>query len=405
MKLFKKMIIAFLAVTICSIFVSAAVPELVAETAVLIDAETGQVLCDKEMHKQMHPASITKVITVITALENLELSDTITMSRKAVSLEQGSSHIALDEGEEITVEQAIYAAFLKSANDACNGLAEAAAGSIEDFTALMNETAKRAGALNSNFINAHGYHAEEHLTTAYDMAMICRYALQNEDFARMFGEKTYTMPPNNKKDESRYFINQHWMINGDYEYDGVIGGKPGYTTPSRNTLITVAERDGRRLIAVVLKCPKGTQYEDTEALFDYGFDELQSITLTSEDLSRKYGYTLDEEVAFLAEKGIGKENLVFEFSEVDGNSICHISSPDGRELTEFSCKKIPEPEPEERKNSDKEKKNEEDDGISFWGVLLWIVLIGVLGFGLFVLWIYLRKRFGYHRKRRNYRGR
>ena len=238
MNLFKKILPALLIVICCAGIVSAVGPELTAETAVLIDAETGQVLYDKNMHQQMYPASITKVATVITGLEHLSLSDTITMSHYAVySLPQGSSHISLDEGEQITVEQAVYAALLKSANDACNGIAEASAGSIEAFTVMMNETAKRAGALNTNFVNAHGMSEEEHLTTAYDMAMICRYALGNEDFRKAFGTYKYVMPPNNKKNEERIFINQHQMISTtELKYDGVIGGK-SVGQPRQSTLL------------------------------------------------------------------------------------------------------------------------------------------------------------------------
>lgn len=405
MRLLKKLIPTLLIIAICTVFAGAVAPELTAETAVLIDAETGQVLYDKEMHKQMYPASITKVITIITGLEHLELSDTITMSHYAVfSLPKGSSHIALDEGEEITVEQAMHAALLRSANDACNGIAEASAGSIEEFTVMMNETAKRAGALNSNFINAHGISEEGHLTTAYDMAMICRHALKNEDFRRMFGTYKYIMPPNNKKNEGRTFINQHQLINGEYTYDGlegveIIGGKIGWTTPSKHTLITAAEKDGRTLIAVVLKCPKkGNQYSDTVSLFDYGFSEFDEVTLAGDYLAEKYGYTLEDEVSFLVESSIGEENIVFEFSEIDGKSTCHICYPDGREILSADCKKIPEPSKEASGMNPEE--SDEEDGISFFGVLLWIFLICIVGFGLFVLAIYIRKCLYNHKNHR-----
>ncbi|MBE6965683.1 MAG: D-alanyl-D-alanine carboxypeptidase, partial [Ruminococcaceae bacterium] len=255
----------------------AAPPELVSESAVLIDAETGQVLYDKEMHKQMYPASITKILTVITGLEKLSMTEKMTMSHYAVfSLPVGSSHIALDEGEEITMEQAVYAALLMSANDACNGIAEKAAGSIEAFTEMMNETASRAGAKNSNFVNAHGLSDDNHYTTAYDMAMICRYALKNQTFRKVFSTYKYVMSPTNKQPEKRTFVNQHYMVSvPDMKYDGIIGGKAGWTSVSKCTLVTAAERDGRCLIAVVMKCVKDKdKYADTKALLDWGFENF-----------------------------------------------------------------------------------------------------------------------------------
>lgn len=409
MKLLKKAILLLSVILLCTVFACAEAPDLTAETAVLIDGKTGQVLYDKNMHQQMYPASITKVATVITGLEHLDLSETITMSHYAVySLPRGSSHISLDEGEEITVEQAVYAALLKSANDACNGIAEASAGSIEAFTVMMNETAKRAGALNTNFINAHGMSEEEHVTTAYDMAMICRYALENEDFRKAFGTYKYIMPPNNKKDEERIFINQHQMISvSEMKYDGIIGGKIGWTTPSKHTLVTAAERDGRCLVAVVLKCPKGGQYEDTAALFDYGFSKFDSVVISGEDLPKNSGYTLEEPITLLVENGIKKENIIFEVSEKDGEGVCTAIYPDGKEITAFACTKIPKPEPLAVNNADE---NGEESLFARWlsiilkAVLALVIVIAGL-FILLVLVIYIRKKIYRAKKKRKRRRR
>ena len=152
------------------------------------------------MHTQMYPASITKILTVLLGIENGRLQDKVTMSREAVfSITRGSSHIALTDGEEITLEQALYAAMLPSANDASNGIAEHISGSIEDFAVLMNKRAREAGAINSNFVNPHGLHDEEHVSTAYDMAMITRAALRNDTFRQIFGTVRYTIPPTNKQ--------------------------------------------------------------------------------------------------------------------------------------------------------------------------------------------------------------
>ena len=146
-------------------------PQLQSETAVLMDAEIGQILYQKEMNKKMYPASITKIVTGMLALKNAQLTETITMSYDAVfSIDRDSSHIALDVNEQITLEQALYALTIESANDAANGIAELVGGSVEEFVDMMNQTAKDAGAINTNFSNAHGLFDENHYTTSYDMA-------------------------------------------------------------------------------------------------------------------------------------------------------------------------------------------------------------------------------------------
>ena len=138
-------------------------PQLQSETAVLMDAETGQILYQKEMNKKMYPASITKIVTGMLALKNAQLTETITMSYDAVfSIDRDSSHIALDVNEQITLEQALYALTIESANDAANGIAELVGGSMEEFVDMMNQTAKDAGAINTNFSNAHGLFDENH---------------------------------------------------------------------------------------------------------------------------------------------------------------------------------------------------------------------------------------------------
>lgn len=251
-------------------------PIIESEAAVLMDAKTGQVLFAKNMDEQLYPASITKIMTVLLGIENGNLNDLITMSREAVfSIERGSSHIALDVGEQITLEQALMAAMLPSANEACNGIAEHISGSIPEFIKLMNERAIEAGALHTNFTNANGLCKDDHVTTAYDMAMITKAALQNDQFRRIFGTSKYEIPPTNMQSETRYLWAEHKMFPcGRYEYEGVVGGKTGYTQKSQNTLVTVAQRGDRELMAVVIKSQNSAVYTDTKALLDYGFNEF-----------------------------------------------------------------------------------------------------------------------------------
>lgn len=249
---------------------------IISESAVLMDAKTGQVLYEKNMNMKLYPASITKILTVLLGIEKGNLSDKVTMSHQAVySIPRGASHIALDEGEQITLEQALMAAMLPSANDACNGIAEHISGSVSSFAQLMNQRAREAGALNSNFINPHGLPDDRQETTAYDMAVITRAALQNPKFREILGTMRYTIPPTNKQIEPRELWSEHRMLTTNrFYYEGVLGGKTGYTKESQNTLVTVAKRGERELIVVAMRSEDFGTYKDTIALFDYGFNEF-----------------------------------------------------------------------------------------------------------------------------------
>ncbi len=319
---------------------ASAAPSLISESAVLMDADTGQVLYDKNMHTQKHPASITKIATVICGLENGNLSDKITMSENAVfSVSRNSSHIALDVGEELTLEEASYAALLVSANEACNGIAEHCGGTIENFVSMMNETARAAGAKNTSFVNANGLRNENHLTTAYDMACITRYALRNDDFRKIFGTYKYKMAPTNKQPEERPFVNQHYMISDPaLLYDGFIGGKVGYTTDALCTLVTAAERDGRTLIAVVMRSPRDyDRYTDTKALLDYGFENFYTLTITNSDLPTDKDYRLEKNIEISVPKDTSSKDLSISAKEEGGEHFIVVSAPTGEELVTVPC--------------------------------------------------------------------
>lgn len=267
----------------------AAPPALQGASACLMDADSGQVLYEKNMDTQLAPASITKIMTVLLGVENGNWSDIITMSHDAVfSVPRTASHIALQVGEQLTLEQALMATMLPSANDAANGVAEFVSGSMDAFAEKMNQRAAECGAKNTHFVNANGLDATGHVTTAYDMAAITRVAMQNPDFLRVFSTAEYTIPPTNLQSEQRNIGAGHKMMFSFTKYydSGIIGGKSGYTEGAGHTLVTAVKRDGRTLIAVVMGEPANTaMYEDTVALFDYGFNAFTPLTLTTEQLS------------------------------------------------------------------------------------------------------------------------
>lgn len=247
-------------------------PVVQAEGAVLMDAATGSLIYSKNADTKFYPASITKLMTALLVAEKCNLDDTVTFSKTAVTnLESGAVTLGLVEGDRLTVRQSLYGLLLKSANEVANGLAEHTAGSISAFAGMMNARAKELGCTNTNFVNPNGLNNANHYTTPHDMALIARAAFQNATVCQVASTLSYQIPAT-KKAAARTISLGHKMLypNDSRYYQGVIGGKTGYTSLAGNTLVTCAERDGVRLIAVVMKS-RSTQYTDTASLLDYGF--------------------------------------------------------------------------------------------------------------------------------------
>lgn len=245
-----------------------------AAAVVLMDADTGLVLYGNEAHLQLYPASITKVMTALVVLEQAyDLQDRIEFSEHSVfSIPRNSSHIAMDVGETLTVEQALYALMLASANEVSLALAEHIAGSVEAFVSIMNRRAMSLGATNTYFVNPSGLPVEGHVTTAYDMALIMRAAAQHPDFVRIISARRFDIPPTERQPLVRELLNTNRLIQpGAFFHEDVIGGKTGWTTDAQHTLVTYAARDGQRLIVSVLRTESAGNFVDTVALLEYGF--------------------------------------------------------------------------------------------------------------------------------------
>lgn len=271
---------------------------LTSESAILIDASSGLVLYEKNANKEQYPASITKIMTTLIALENSSLNEIVTFSHNAVfSIESGSTHIARKEGEQLTMEQCLYAVMLASANEVSNAVAEHVAGSIDNFAEMMNAKAKELGCKNTNFVNANGLHDDNHYTSAYDMALIAREAMKNETFRKITATKSYVIPTTNKSDEEFPMANHQQLLLGyklTKKYDACIGGKTGYTNAARNTLVSFANKDGLELICVVMKSTPTDQYKDTIKLFDFGFNNYEAFSV---DETNTISY-LDDSILF-----------------------------------------------------------------------------------------------------------
>lgn len=263
-------------------------PSILAGSAILIDADTGAVLYDKDCHSKAFPASTTKIMTALLAIENNSLDEVITFSRAAAnSYKWDESNTGTREGEQFTLEQALYATLLKSANEVAYGIAEHVAGSVPAFADMMNVRAKELGALNTHFNNANGLSDPDHYTTAYDLAMIGRACFNNSTFMTIDSAESYKIAPTNKTAETRYFAQRHGMLKGNnYQYEYCKGGKTGFTDESGYTLITFAQKDDMRLICVVLReADDQSRYMDTKTLLDYGFNNFHKISVSSSEVS------------------------------------------------------------------------------------------------------------------------
>lgn len=252
-------------------------PVIQAQGAVVMDAASGQILYGKNANTQYYPASITKLMTALLVIERCDLDDTVTFSKTATTnLEAGEVSLGLTEGDTLTVRQCLYALLLKSANEVGNALAEHVAGSVAAFADLMNQKAAALGCTGTHFANPHGLNDPNHYTTPRDMALIARAAFQSDVLRQIDTTLSYQLPAT-KNSKARTITMGHKMMypTDSRYYEGIIGGKTGYTSKAGNTLVTGAERSGVRLIAVVMKA-NGTHYTDTKALLDYGFAKMSS---------------------------------------------------------------------------------------------------------------------------------
>lgn len=324
-------------------------PAVNAESAIVMEADTGMILYAKDIEAKRYPASITKILTALIALENCELDEEITYSYYAThSIEYGSSSIARTEDEVLTLEETLYGLMLSSANECANAIAEHVAGSIDEFAVMMNEKAKELGCVNSNFVNANGLHDENHYTCAYDMALITRAAIANEDFRRIAGSPKYHLRSTNKNPNELDLQNHHYMI---YPYrtsrfldDTVFAGKTGYTTDALNTLMTCGRRNDMDVIVITMRTysisgAKGEPlYPDTAALLDYA-NNFHKLNISENEqtfvVGNAYDFSLesDGEQAESSLISIDKDSTIIlpndvSFSDADA-SIVFDESSDG----------------------------------------------------------------------------
>lgn len=247
--------------------------EIAAEGAILYDVTHNCYLYEKNADMHFYPASTTKLMTALLVAERCSFEETVTFSETAVSrLESGAVTLKVKAGDQFSVKDCMYGLLLKSANEVANGLAEHVGGSIEGFADMMNQRAAALGCTNTHFVNPNGLNDPQHFTSARDMALIARAAFENETVRQVASTLTYSFPASKSVPSVRELTMGHKMLDpsrAEY-YPGFVAGKTGFTSLAGNTLVTCVEKDGVRLIVVILKS-RQTHYADTKKLLDYGF--------------------------------------------------------------------------------------------------------------------------------------
>ncbi len=261
-------------------------PEIASTAACLMDAKTGVVLYGKAMDEKRYPASITKVLTTLLALENCNLDDTVVMDETGVAYAvSGSSNLYTVVGEEFTVRELIYGTMLKSANDMATQLGKHIGnGSMDTFLQMMNDRAAELGCTGTHFNNACGMPDENHYTTAHDMALIMSAAVRNHDFCAVVSKPSFTISASNIYAAREVTSHNLLLVNPDYYYPGIIGGKSGYTDAAGYTLTNGALRDGVTLVVCTMQAPDfATSGADNVKVLDYGYDNFEEIQVIPED--------------------------------------------------------------------------------------------------------------------------
>lgn len=329
-------------VTINAFFVSKAFgesnsspPTIASEAAILLEANSGQVLYDKNANSQMYPASVTKITTAIYAIETGNLNDIVTISSNASAKNVEGTTVFLEEGEKVPLKKLIQGLLINSGNDAGVAIAEHLSGSEEQFSENINTYLENViGVQNTNFKNPHGLFDSEHRTTAEDLAKITQYAMKSETFREIFGTKALEW---DGLTWDTTILSHHKLVKEEMPYEGVTGGKNGYVNQSGYTLATTAERDGLSLIVITLKgSMKNDAYDDTIKLLDYGFENYRTSIIPKETkfMVEDQEYIASDNIAYTHPKN---EQLDKEIQE-DGT--LEIINQDGVETASYQLEKV-----------------------------------------------------------------
>lgn len=396
-------------------------PDVTADSAVVMEVNSGAILYSKQMDKKQYPASITKIMTALLALENGDLNtDRVTFSEDSINfLEYGDAHIGMQAGEEISLNDAMYGMLLASANEVSYAIAENIGNKLgvgyNGFIQRMTMRAQELGCENTNFVNANGLHDSNHYISAKDMATISAEAYKHEAFRNIIKTGQYTIPETNLVSEKRTFQQNHKMIyeGNQYYYDACTGGKTGYTDQARTTLVSYAEKNGMQLVCVVLRTRGGVAYTDTKALFEYAFNNFQKVPLKNVETSKDFSEIPDDAYVILpnnvsAEEMMEKVERTVTESEEDAK-IANVNYTYGdvqlgkAALTFSEAYLLKQQKAAEKTDGKAEKAEEKKEGFPLWGKIVIGLLIFVVLAGA-ALYIYLWRE-KEKRRRRNMKRR
>ena len=269
-------------------------PAIGAQSAILMEMNTHTILYAKNIDEKLYPASTTKILTCLLAAQNCNLNDTVTFSHSAVyEVPSDGSNMGMDEGESITLEQAMYGVLVGSANEAASAVGEHVAACLgkeattQAFAEIMNEKASALGCKNTHFVNANGLYDDNHYTSAYDLALIGCEFFNNEILCKMSSTPTYNIPPTATQPDDIWINSKNKLFkNREFAYPYLLGSKTGFVSQSRQTLVSGAEKDGMKLVCVVFMEETPAQFEDTVKLFNYGFENFKKLMV--DDYETKY---------------------------------------------------------------------------------------------------------------------
>ncbi|MCC3355816.1 D-alanyl-D-alanine carboxypeptidase family protein [Bacillus sp. REN16] len=307
-------------------------PAIKSEAVILLDANTGSVLYEKNSHTQLYPASLTKMATAIYAIENGNLDDVVSVSAKAYETE--GTRVYLEEGEQVTLKHLIQGLLINSGNDAGVAIAEHLNGNTRSFAKSLNQYLKeKIGVEQTHFTNPHGLFDENHYTTANDLALITKYALKNPIFREIFGTKELAW---DGESWDTTLFSHHLLLRGEIPYEGITGGKTGFVQESRYTLSTSAEQGELSLIAIVLKADRNEYaYEDTVALLDYGFDNFEVAEVATNEKffgEQNESYHLNKPLKYTLKKN---ESVQVTMND---QGVLRVLGDDGRKLASTQLK-------------------------------------------------------------------
>lgn len=262
-------------------------PAISAQSAIIMDVDSGTVLYAKNIHEMLYPASTTKIMTCLLAVENAAMNENVEFSYDAVfGVPRDGSNMGIDVGEILPMEDCLYGILVGSANEVAAAVGEHIGGDTETFLQMMNDRAKELGCKNTNFMNANGLHDDNHYTTAYDLALIARAFFLNDYLANIANTPRVHFEPTATQPDDFYLNNKNKLVSGEIKYEYYLGGKTGYTSDARQTLVSCAEKDGMRLVCVVMKEETPDQFNDTVTLFNYGFSNFKKVKVS--EVETKY---------------------------------------------------------------------------------------------------------------------